>query len=94
MSIYSRRQITARYRELLKSEPRLHAIQTTASEFGHSAETIEQVITQSAVTAYLHALGLDGAPAAAVLKAAAEAFGMDTGVLMDAVQEQHAAMEA
>lgn len=94
MSIYSRRQITAHYRELIKTSPRVHAIQETASQFGHSAATVEQVITQSAVTAYLHALGLDGAPAVAVLKAAAEAFGLTTDALLAAVQEQHEAMEA
>ncbi len=94
MTIYSRRQITAHYRELIKTSPRVHAIQETASKFGHSAATVEQVITQSAVTAFLHALGLDGAPASAVLKAAADAFGLSADELMTAVEAQRESMEA
>ncbi|WP_343638984.1 hypothetical protein [Roseateles sp.] len=88
MPIYSRRQIAEHFRALLQHHPRLHAIQLTASHFGQSAATVEQVVKDAAVTAYLHALGLDpSAPASLVLHTAAKAHGMDADALRVAVDE-------
>ncbi len=94
MSIYSRRQITALYRSLLLTMSRDDAMQLTAKQFNQCINTVEAVITQSAVTGYLQALGLDSAPAHELLKAAANAFGITVEALAVAVEEQYDAMGA
>lgn len=87
MPIYSRRQIAEHFRALLSQHPRQHAIQMTASHFGHSAETIESAVKDAAVTSYLHALGLETAPVSMVLASAAHAHGMTADALRAAVEE-------
>lgn len=94
MPIYSRRQIAAHYRELLKRHPRDEAIHLTAAVFCKPVATIEEVIKQAAVTAYMHVLGLVHAPAAEVLAEAAVAYGLEVPVLLAAVEEQRECMEA
>lgn len=94
MPIYSRRQIAEHFRALLKQHPRAHALQMTAKHFAHSAETVEGVIRDAAVTSYLHAVGLEHLPASVVLATAALAFGMTAQELQSAVEEHTESMEA
>lgn len=93
MPIYSRRQIAEHFRTLLQHHPRQHAIQMTASHFGQAAETVEEVVKNAAVAAYLHAVGQEGSDLIAVQKTADD-HAMSRQALWLAVEEHYAAVEA
>lgn len=93
MSIYSRRQIASLFCSMVAQHPRRHAIEMTAVLFGQSAETVERVLVDAAVTEYLHAVGLTHEPALSVVIAAAAKYRLTTDELQVAIDDHLLSVE-